>query len=123
VTGFHFLVDGFPTPEYQSPVTNPQPPTTSNRKDTMKRNHTARRDVSDGKAMRRRIALALGFAALTMLAGCSASTKGSDTEQKQMTDNFHKKGFDINDVPPAQRERVRAMMEQSRRPASSSPGR
>jgi hypothetical protein len=53
--------------------------------------------------------IALG-AALSSIAGCKSGPAASTSDEAKMRSNFTKTGFDINDVPPEQRERVKAIM-------------
>lgn len=64
--------------------------------------------------MRKKWGLVLACYVLSGLAGCHSAPAASANDEAQMRANFKKTGFDINDVPPAQRERVRALMEASK---------
>lgn len=56
--------------------------------------------------------LGLGVAAgLFFTQGCKSSTEGTPDQQAEFRKAINKKGFDINEVPAKDRERVRALMQ------------
>lgn len=61
------------------------------------------------------VGLIIGIAAWNLV-GCKSAPAASATDEAKMRSNFAKTGFNINDVPPEQRDRVRALMEQSKQP-------
>jgi hypothetical protein len=51
-------------------------------------------------------------ALLLLLTGCSGSNNVSKSDEAKLKREFSKTGFDINDVPEKDRERVRSLMQQ-----------
>jgi uncharacterized protein YcfL len=56
--------------------------------------------------------LSLLPAALLLLTGCSGSNNVSQNDEAKLKKEFSKTGFDINDVPEKDRERVKSLMQQ-----------
>lgn len=47
---------------------------------------------------------------LILAAGCSEEQKASPKDEAAMRESYQKKGFNVNDIPPEQRERVKGFM-------------
>jgi hypothetical protein len=56
--------------------------------------------------------LSLLPATLILLTGCSGSNNVSPQDEAKLKKEFSKQGFDINDVPEKDRERVKGFMQQ-----------
>ena len=56
-----------------------------------------------------------------LFVGCSGSTELSQADNQKLKNDFQKSISSIDDVPPAQRERVRGFMEAAKNNPASKP--
>jgi hypothetical protein len=69
--------------------------------------------------LRQSLICALTLGVLTLMTGCQEGGEPTPEQDKKLKDAFKQEKFDINQVPPEHRDKVKGFMEMGKKPPTS----